>query len=735
MERGGALTVTGADTADMLSLAYGLCAAAFAVVLAIALLRRRHLPDGRAAAVAVASAVTVAWALAVASQAVPVGQVVILDVLRVASILVVLAAVARLWRGRIIALAGTALGVIAAAVVAGIGVQMVSAHALTGVAAPVAPTVLLVLSVAGLALVETILRTHDAAGRWVVKHLCLGVGVMLAYDVYLFAEALLFSGIDPHLYVARGLVGALCAVPVAVSLFRKPVAGGRRIQPSRDILLKSSIFLAAGVYLLVMALAGYWIREVGGRWGPVTQAGFLVGSLLLLGVLFLSNTTWAGLRVWFAKNFFSHRYDYRHEWLRFTRAVAGAEDEGADALHMRIVRATCDIVDGTAGGLWMRQERDRAFLPTAVWNLPETVPAVVDDAPLPDFLRRREWVVDLAEMERDPARYGFEPPAWLAGIGAWVVLPLVIRGDVIGFLVVAEPRVRRRLTWEDFDILKTVGRHAAATLATETALNELSDARRLEAFSKRTAFLVHDVKNVVSQLDLMLKNAERVGDDPDFQKDLLDTTAGAVAKLRALLAELKRNRGQAEAGPMPAPTPPPAAPDPAPASAPTPESPPEPPAAPAGPDVVAQVAEAVTRWRRRKPDMRVRLDADGDDLPAPDPAAFRAVLDHLVQNSIEAAGPGGSVEVSVGRSGGAVTVAVSDDGAGMDPAFVRKRLFRPLETSKDDGYGLGAFQAREMVRDMGGRLDVMTEPGRGTTMTIVFAPEAQARPVARTEAV
>lgn len=680
---------------DVLTWAYGLCAAAYLMVAAVAVLRGADLGAGRRWAVAGAALVTALWA-AVVSGLAPAGPLVVaLETMRMVAWLVVLAEVARVWQGR--RLAGWGVGLtLAAGLLA--GSAALAAPALPAAAALV-PAALVVLAVVGLALVESILRQRDVEERWTVKHLCLGLGVVLAFDVFLFAEGLLFNGLDPDMVAGRGMVDALCAGVIVVSLFRK-TAGTRRLQPSREILLKSTTLLAAGVYLLMMALAGYWIREVGGTWGSATQAAFLTGSLLLLGVVFLSGASRARARVWIAKNFFAHRYDYRAEWLRVTGTLAGGEDEDAAALHDRVIRAVCDIVEGTAGALWLLQDRDHAFIPSAAWNISTTLPAVPDDAPLVRFLAGKRWVVDLDEMRRRPALYGFAAPDWLEALPqAWLVLPLPIRGDVIGFVLVASPRLRRPLTWEDFDVLKTVGRHAAATLATEKALNELSDARRLEAFSKRTAFLVHDVKNIVSQLDLMLKNAERVGGDPEFQKDMLDTTAGAVTKLRTLLAELRQNREAPLAGGKPGER--------------------------TAPDVRAQVEAAVIRWRRRKPDLAAELDGggggpEGAALPRPAAEPFRSVLDHLLQNSIEAAGPEGRVAVRLVRGGGTLAVEVSDDGAGMDPAYVRDRLFRPLDTSKADGYGLGAFQSRELVREMGGRLEVATQPGKGTIMRIVL---------------
>ncbi|GAA0596687.1 XrtA/PEP-CTERM system histidine kinase PrsK [Caenispirillum bisanense] len=680
---------------DILTWAYGLCAAAFLGVAAVAVMRRGdELAAARRWPVAGAAAITAAWAAAVAMAGAPAPASLVLEAMRMVAWLVVLAEIARLLHGRRLLLLGPLLVAGSGALVALVALLE---DRLPGVAG-LMPAVLVMLAVAGLALVESILRQREPEERWAVKHLCLGVALLFAFDVFLFAEGLLFNGLDADMYAARGMVDALCAGAVVVSLFRRGT-GTRRLQPSRELLLKSTTLLAAGLYLMLMALAGYWIREVGGTWGSATQAAFLAGSLLLLGVVFLSGASRARARVWVAKNFFTHRYDYRAEWLRATGTLAGGEEGHAEALHDRVIRAVCDIVEGTAGALWMLQERDRAFIPSAAWNLSAPLPALPDDAPLVRFMTARRWVVDLDEMRRQPDLYGFAPPDWLGGVpGAWLVLPLPIRGTVIGFVVVAQPRVRRPLTWEDFDVLKTVGRHAAATLATEKALNELSDARRLEAFSKRTAFLVHDVKNIVSQLDLMLKNAERVGHDPEFQKDMLETTAGAVGKLRTLLGELRQTReaSSASGGAIASAT------------------------APAD-DLAAQVAAAVARWRRRKPDLTADLAAAaGPGLPAPPADTFASVLDHLLQNSIEAAGAGGRVAVRLVRGGGTVAVEVADDGIGMDPAYVRDRLFRPLDTSKADGYGLGAFQSRELVREMGGRLEVTTQPNKGTIMRIVF---------------
>lgn len=237
---------------------------AFLGVTVVALFRWRRLPAGRAPAVALAGLVTTVWAGAAALVALPGSAFVVLEAVRLAAWVVVLAEIARLWTGRRLALRGAALilgtGAVAALLfVVGPDLPLLGTLSLV-------PAGLLVLAILALALIESILRAADDEGRWVIKHLCLGLGLMMAFDVYLLAEALLFAGMDAQLYAARGLVGALCAVPIVVSLFRKPVPG-RRLKPSREVVLRSSIVMAAGIYLMLMAVVGYWMREAGGQWG------------------------------------------------------------------------------------------------------------------------------------------------------------------------------------------------------------------------------------------------------------------------------------------------------------------------------------------------------------------------------------------------------------------------------------------------------------------------------------
>src|SRR5690606_3473343 len=94
---------------------------------------------------------------------------------------------------------------------------------------------------------------------------------------------------------------------------------------------------------------------------------------------------------------------------------------------------------------------------------------------------------------------------------------------LVGAVLLARPEIGRQLDWEDFDLLRIVGRQVASYLAEAQSQEALSEARRFDEFNRRFAFIMHDIKNLVSQLSLVARNAERHADNPEFRVDMVAT--------------------------------------------------------------------------------------------------------------------------------------------------------------------------------------------------------------------
>jgi putative PEP-CTERM system histidine kinase len=290
-------------------------------------------------------------------------------------------------------------------------------------------------------------------------------------------------------------------------------------------------------------------------------------------------------------------------------------------------------------------------------------------------------------------------PDVLAGTPrAWLAVPLGHLGRLIGFIVLTEPRAAIALNWENYDLLRIVARQAASYLAEEQSARALVEARQIQAYSQRFAFVVHDIKNLVSQLSMVVSNGERHADDPEFQRDVLETVRHSVGSMNKLLAQLRANR-DAE------------------------------PAESVVPAVV--VAELLQAWR---PKRRVEISfhaGDGAARVRIGRDQLDSALRHLLDNAVEVSSLGGEVAVEVREAEGKIIIDVTDRGGGMPPEFVSEQLFQPFRSTKAEGYGIGAYQTRELIRAAHGDLLVLSTPGMGTTMRIVLPPDAQSLPGGR----
>ena len=544
--------------------------------------------------------------------------------------------------------------------------------------------VLLAVPVAGLVLIEQVFRRALPPARWAIKPLCLGLGAGFMFDIYLFADALLFGRIDAGVWAARGFVHALVIPFIAIATVRNR-EWTIDIALSRGVVFHSTAFLGCGLYLLTVAGAGYYVRYFGGSWGKTLQVGFIFAALLVLGGLFSSGTLRSRLRVFINKNFFSYRYDYRREWLRFTNLLS-SRDPGVSSAQ-RSIQALANLVESPGGAIWLSAEGN-GYAQAARWNMPALEAREPAYSGFASFLAKTGWVVDLREPQ--PIG-GLELPSWLRELpAAWLVMPVIAEDELIGFAVLATPRAPVELNWEVRDLLKTAARQVGSFLAQVQASEALLEARKFESFNRMTAFVVHDLKNLVAQLSLLLKNAERHRHNPRFQEDMFATLRHVEERMKKLLTQLSTgSRGEEHLRPI----------------------------------HLAKVVERVVAAKKAaRADIAVHA-ADAALAAIGYEQRLERVLGHLVQNAIDATQPSGEVRVSVAAEGTNAVIEVADSGCGMSEAFVRERLFRPFQTTKGDGMGVGVFEVAQYTKDMGGRIEVDSRPGVGTRFRLSFPLE------------
>jgi len=330
----------------------------------------------------------------------------------------------------------------------------------------------------------------------------------------------------------------------------------------------------------------------------------------------------------------------------------------------------------------------------ARWQWQEIqVPAEALSAPAMRFFEDRQFILDLDDLRRDMVA-GIPDeahPAWLMDEqAAWAMVPLLHYERLVGLVVLARPPAARRLDWEDFDLLRVVGRQLASYLAEQGSQDALGESQRFDEFNRRIAFVMHDIKNLASQLALLARNAEKHADNPAFRADMLLTLRNSAEKLQALLARLGRYGAHGGEAPEPV----------------------------ALDDMLARIAARYAAQHQVVVVERVPCEVLADR------EALEQALVHLVQNAIEASREASSdaipVFLDLRVEEPHAIVEIIDSGPGMSPEFIRTRLFRPFHSSKPGGFGIGAFEARELIRAMGGRLDVESREGLGTRFRILL---------------
>ncbi len=536
-------------------------------------------------------------------------------------------------------------------------------------------------------LVHDLYTSMDQEARWGVSLPMAALAGMWGYDLNLYTNAYLSQNLSPELLAARGFAMAALVVVIALGTNRNRKW---RVRLSRQAAFQSASLIVIGGYLLLMLLASLLITTIGGDYARLAQISLLfvmfVGALLVMP----SGKFRAWMRVWLAKNFYQHRYDYRDEWMRFTDTISHRDAEGAAGLlEMRVIKAVADICDSPAGLLLVPDNIGRLRI-GARWNWgKEDLPVRLLPQETVAAFAQSGFIADLDEVragEEDGALAALgELPNWIMQDNrAWVMMPFLHFGSLVGLAILARPRIARKLDWEDLDMLRVAGAQAASYLAEARGQEALTEAQRFDEFNRRFAFIMHDIKNLVSQLSLLTRNAERHADNPEFRADMVETLRASVGKMNDMLARLSQHHKGKSAAPMVQ-------------------------------SLTPLVEDAVRDKAKLHPIVinaprRVEAFADGGRVGS--------ILAHLLQNAIEASAPDANVEVRLGTRAGMATICVIDHGKGIAEDFLREHLFKPFQSTKEGGFGIGAYEAQMMAQQMGGRIEVESELGVGSVFTV-----------------
>lgn len=544
---------------------------------------------------------------------------------------------------------------------------------------------MLILALVSLILVEQLFRNVPEDSVWSAKPVCLGLAGIFVFDLYVFSQGVLFKEFDSDALHARPFVHALM-VPLLWLTTTRHKNWIDKIRVSRQVVFHSATLVLAGLYFLFIAGVGYYVQFFGAEWTRALQLGIIFVCLVLGIALALSGSLRARLRVFLNKHFFHYRFDYRKEWLKFTATLSSdADPQGAG---LSVVRGLAAMLESPGGALWLLRQEEGHYRQVARWHLPAISEAEDHNGSLAAFMCSTQWVINLDEFRKTPDFYPhLTLPLWLVQLTqAWLIVPLWQGKDLLGFVLLLRPHTPIEVNWEVTDLLKTAGHQAASLLAQMQATEALLEARKFEAFTRMSAFVVHDLKNIIAQLSLMVKNAKRLQDNPEFQADMLMTVENSLERMKQLMLQL---RGGAS-----------------------------PSALAFGVDLAKVAAQLVASAQQRG--RRVRLDAGTAVFSRGEQERLKRIIGHLVQNALDATQPEQAVWIRVFRAGSQACVEVGDEGCGMTEEFVETRLFKPFQTTKEAGMGIGSYESFQYVRELGGKVSVDSQQAQGTVITLLL---------------
>ena len=437
-----------------------------------------------------------------------------------------------------------------------------------------------------------------------------------------------------------------------------------------------------------IAVVGYILVEMTTRNSELALAFLLTAGVGFM-VLAYKKRFFGQLIILYRKLFSAYKYDYRESWIRFNRALDEANVTGN--YYQLSIKAIGNIIDSPAGKLWSL--RNDSFAYVDHWESPlEEDMSYQLPRSLTEFMDQTNWVIDIHEYQKNPHMYrGLE-----IDLGDHlfsnhrIFIPLRRNDELIGIVGLAASYSKPILNWEDHDLLKAAGLQMASYLAMFEATTQIYEQQHFDAFNRLSAFVVHDIKNVTAQLELITHNAERYRHNQEFIDDAFETVDSATNRLNKMLAQLKRGRPVSDLKKV------------------------------CDLQVLVESfkknAERL-RWTGEIPQVKVIAEKD----------SLLNVIQHLHQNGLEASDKESVVTHRIELKSGQVHWHIYDKGTGMDSEFMRKQLFKPFATTKGNaGIGIGVYQCRYLLQSFGGDLIIHSEVNQGThCIAILASPEGE----------
>lgn len=542
----------------------------------------------------------------------------------------------------------------------------------------------LILSICSLIAIEQLYRNCNKS-RY-LKLFCLIFGGLFSYDIFLFSYSLSYNLINQQLWQARGIINGMGALIITIGIFLfKTSKVKSQLSISRPAAFYTTSMTFSGIFLAIMAIGSYYIQRLGGSWSGIIATSTIFVGLLITATLFLSESVRSSLNVWINKHFFRHKYDYRVEWIKLIRSLSQPSEN--DNFQTLAIKTLASTFKSPAGGLWLKEGKFFTLQASHGLALPDP-PRESIDSDFAKAINKHEWVFSPL-MSEHKKNHGLNHllPKWIMSIpNLWLVTPLFVERELLGFAILTKPNANSEITWEDLDLLKAAGRQIASYLDRHRAADLLAQSRQFDAFNKLSAFIMHDLKNLIAQQALVVENAAKHKDNPAFIEDAINTIDNSVVRMNNLLQKLQHEE-HSEFRTI---------------------------------ELNLLLIEIVNKSQQLDPRPTLHRYPEEINVTA-DPEHLLMVLTHIVKNAQEATSREGFVDITLEKEEHNAIIQIEDNGSGMTDHFIKNELFKPFSTTKSGkGMGIGVYQTKEYLESLGGSITVDSHPNQGTQFRITI---------------
>ncbi|MCR4286644.1 MAG: PEP-CTERM system histidine kinase PrsK [Deltaproteobacteria bacterium] len=543
---------------------------------------------------------------------------------------------------------------------------------------------------------ENTLRASTAEKRWRIKYVIFGVGAVLAFFIYSASQSLLFSTIKAEVLPLASAVILISSSIMAFFIVRHRLLDVD-IFISRYVVYNSFTVLIVGVYLLAVGLIAQGLKYFNIPLHYFVTTLFIFVAILALVISLFTASIRRKFKLLINRHFYKHKYEFRDKWMESIEKIGSKRT--VDGVASTLIEMLAVEMCSNRVSLYLYESKAQGYLAASQGKEP-ALNAIAVSHPFIAELKARQEPFALSDLYGEGKAIEPDVDRLFRDTGAVFSAPLTADNELIGFVLLGpdisgEPYIR-----DDSELLNALAAQSAIQIRNIRLAEELVTSREVEAFSRMSAFVMHDLKNLTNSLSLLSQNARHNMENPEFREDIVKTVDSTVSRMKRLIERLSAMPREMELKREPV-------------------------------EINSLIDRALKRLPR-PPGKAVDISSGTGALPLifVDPEAIEMVIINLVSNAFDAIKDSGAVNIKVSSDGQSVHVVISDNGSGMSGEYIRTALFQPFKTTKKNGLGIGLYQCKAVIAAHGGDISVESEAGKGTSFTLRFPGIRQDEPAA-----